>query len=112
MTPTRMGFPIPTKFVRAGRGTRVASTRVRFNPTFFFFSMYVLYIYFVIYQGDVVPTVGGGAQIIFNDVETLKQTSPMTSPTSPKQKPTPYYPDIGSKCAVAVEGHSLRKTTK
>lgn len=29
-----------------------------------------------IYKGDVVPTCGGGAQVIFNDVEMLKQFSP------------------------------------
>lgn len=29
-----------------------------------------------LYKGDVVPTCGGGAQVIFNDVELLKQFSP------------------------------------
>ncbi|XP_013200632.1 kinesin-like protein KIF23 [Amyelois transitella] len=29
-----------------------------------------------VYKGDVVPTCGGGAQVIFNDVELLKQFSP------------------------------------
>ncbi|KOB71648.1 Kinesin-like protein KIF23 [Operophtera brumata] len=29
-----------------------------------------------VYKGDVVPTCGGGAQVIFNDVEMLKQFSP------------------------------------
>ncbi|XP_028160099.1 kinesin-like protein KIF23 [Ostrinia furnacalis] len=29
-----------------------------------------------LYKGDVVPTCGGGAQVIFNDVEMLKQFSP------------------------------------
>ncbi|GBP81704.1 Kinesin-like protein KIF23 [Eumeta japonica] len=29
-----------------------------------------------LYKGDVVPTCGGGAQVIFNDVEMLKQMSP------------------------------------
>lgn len=62
-----------------------------------------------LYKGDVVPTVGGGAQIIFNDVETLKQSSPLASPTSPKQRTGPLYPDIETKCSVAMEGHSYRK---
>lgn len=27
-------------------------------------------------QGDILPTSGGGAQVIFNDMECLKQSSP------------------------------------
>jgi len=34
-----------------------------------------------IYKGDIIPTATGGAQIVFNDVETLKQKSPEKSPT-------------------------------
>ncbi|KAJ9588976.1 hypothetical protein L9F63_017736, partial [Diploptera punctata] len=33
----------------------------------------------VIYKGDVVPTAGGGAQIIYKDVEKLKQVSPLAA---------------------------------
>ncbi|XP_065202712.1 kinesin-like protein KIF23 [Planococcus citri] len=62
-----------------------------------------------LYKGDVVPTVGGGAQVIFNDVEILKQVSPLNSPTSPKQRPAPLYPDIQTKCSVAVEGRAYRR---
>lgn len=29
-----------------------------------------------LYKADIVPTCGGGAQVIFNDVERLKQQSP------------------------------------
>ncbi|KAG8234305.1 hypothetical protein J437_LFUL013045 [Ladona fulva] len=29
-----------------------------------------------LYKGDIIPTTGGGAQVIFNDVETLRQVSP------------------------------------
>lgn len=29
-----------------------------------------------VYKGDIVPTCGGGAQVIFHDVERLKQHSP------------------------------------
>ncbi|KAG0415416.1 hypothetical protein HPB47_007428, partial [Ixodes persulcatus] len=32
-----------------------------------------------LYKGDVIPSVGGGAQVVFNDVETLKQLSPTSS---------------------------------
>lgn len=34
-----------------------------------------------LYKGDIVPTCGGGAQVIFNDVEKLKQESPTSGPT-------------------------------
>lgn len=33
-----------------------------------------------LYKGDIVPTCGGGAQVIFNDVERLKQESPCGTP--------------------------------
>lgn len=33
-----------------------------------------------VYKGDIVPTCGGGAQVIFNDVERLRQESPTASP--------------------------------
>ncbi|XP_045467433.1 kinesin-like protein KIF23 [Harmonia axyridis] len=33
-----------------------------------------------VYKGDIVPTCGGGAQVIFNDVELLKQKSPTATP--------------------------------
>lgn len=34
-----------------------------------------------IFQGEIIPTASGGAQIVFNDVEMLKQKSPDKSPT-------------------------------
>jgi len=33
-----------------------------------------------IYKGDIIPTATGGAQIVFNDVETLTQKSPESRP--------------------------------
>lgn len=33
-----------------------------------------------VYKGDIVPTCGGGAQVIFNDVELLRQKSPTATP--------------------------------
>jgi len=32
-----------------------------------------------VYKGDIIPTCTGGAQIVYNDIETLKQTSPVKS---------------------------------
>lgn len=31
---------------------------------------------FSLKQGDILPTSGGGAQVVFNDMECLKQSSP------------------------------------
>jgi hypothetical protein len=53
----------------------------------------------------VVPTCGGGAQVIFNDVETLKQQSPNTMPVRKRNASTGDLKDIEGACAVAVEGH-------
>lgn len=60
-------------------------------------------------QGDVIPTSGGGAQVILNDVELLKQLSPTSEMTSRKRS----FPEINNentelKCAVSIEGHSKR----
>lgn len=33
-----------------------------------------------LYKGDIIQTCGGGAQVVFNDVECLKQRSPDSSP--------------------------------
>ena len=40
-------------------------------------------------QGDVIPTAGGGRQIIFNDVEVLRQKSPERLPTPRKRSRSP-----------------------
>ncbi|XP_014280741.1 kinesin-like protein KIF23 [Halyomorpha halys] len=37
-----------------------------------------------LYKGDVIPTLGGGAQVMFNDIEVLKQMSPSRSPSTSK----------------------------
>lgn len=38
-----------------------------------------------LYKGDVIPTSGGGAQVMFNDIEVLRQVSPTNS--SPSKRP-------------------------
>ncbi|XP_058834186.1 kinesin-like protein KIF23 [Topomyia yanbarensis] len=66
-----------------------------------------------IFKGDVIPTTGGGAQVIFNDVECLKQYSPTKSPTRRKRPsnsgaaapPPAELPTTSSKCSTAIEGH-------
>jgi len=37
-------------------------------------------------QGDVLQTIGGGAQVVFNDVEVLRQESPTGTGASPTRK--------------------------
>lgn len=82
-----------------------------------------------LYKGNVVPTSGGGAQVIFDDVECLKQKSPVSSPN--RKRPsystggfidagtvcstseavnTTSTPDVLSRCAVGIEGHISKRT--
>jgi hypothetical protein len=62
-----------------------------------------------ILQADVVPTAGGGAQVIFNDVETLKQQSPTTTQSRKRSASTSELKDTEAACAVAIEGHKRAK---
>jgi hypothetical protein len=55
-----------------------------------------------IFQGHVAHIAGGGAQVIFNDVETLKQQSPTATPSRKRSASTG---ELGAACAVSVEGH-------
>lgn len=52
-----------------------------------------------------VPTCGGGAQVIFNDVETLKQRSPNATPVRKRSASASELQDTEAACAVALEGH-------
>lgn len=61
-----------------------------------------------LFKGDVIPSAGGGAQIIFNDVETLRQVSP--PPTyNLRKRSGDNLPlrDIEDRCTVSVECHGL-----
>nr|XP_036670532.1 kinesin-like protein KIF23 [Drosophila suzukii] len=77
-----------------------------------------------LYKGNVIPTCGGGAQVVFNDVECLKQKSPVHSPT--RKRPSngtisalggggvpstiTSAQDVTSRCNVGIEGHSSKKS--
>ncbi|XP_017071631.1 kinesin-like protein KIF23 [Drosophila eugracilis] len=77
-----------------------------------------------LYKGNVIPTCGGGAQVVFNDVECLKQKSPVHSPT--RKRPSngtisalgggvvpstvTSAQDIASRCNLGIEGHSSKKS--
>jgi hypothetical protein len=58
-----------------------------------------------ILQADVVPTIGGGAQVIFSDVETLKQQSPSTVSSRKRGSSTCELKDIEATSTVFTEGH-------
>uniref|UniRef100_A0A2C9JIG8 Kinesin-like protein n=1 Tax=Biomphalaria glabrata TaxID=6526 RepID=A0A2C9JIG8_BIOGL len=66
-------------------------------------------------KGDVIPTLGGGAAVVFHDVETLKQVSPGSrkrrSPTTPRYDPALQWTDTEERCSVALEGHKRSRTT-
>ncbi|XP_039277523.1 kinesin-like protein KIF23 [Nilaparvata lugens] len=64
-----------------------------------------------LYKGDVLPTPSGGAQVLFNDVEILKQKSPINSP--PRKRASPRvgnatHEDTENHCALSLEGHGKR----
>ncbi|XP_026276459.1 kinesin-like protein KIF23 [Frankliniella occidentalis] len=64
-----------------------------------------------LYKGDVVPTCSGGAQVIFSDVELLKQSSPTgnaAGPTTRKRSARMSGVDVAERCLTAVEGHGKR----
>ncbi|XP_064645209.1 kinesin-like protein KIF23 isoform X2 [Lineus longissimus] len=67
-------------------------------------------------KGDVLPTAGGGTQVVFKDVETLKQISP-----GDKRKRGYYdkpevasgdWTDTDERCNVAIEGHGYMKRAR
>ncbi|XP_076439064.1 kinesin-like protein KIF23 [Babylonia areolata] len=65
-------------------------------------------------KGDVIPTAGGGAAVVFNDVEELKQRSPGSrkrrSPSNPSSAANDpeEWTDTESRCQIGIEGHSKR----
>ncbi|XP_017135388.1 kinesin-like protein KIF23 [Drosophila miranda] len=80
-----------------------------------------------LYKGNVIPTCGGGAQVVFNDVECLKQKSPVHSPSRkrpsngtmsalgvasalPSTVTSITVQDVASRCNLGIEGHSNKKT--
>lgn len=56
-----------------------------------------------LYKADILPTSGGGAQVVFNDVECLKQISPTGSqrkrsaPLSSQETPEPSVKEANTK---------------
>ncbi|KAL5019545.1 hypothetical protein ScPMuIL_002437 [Solemya velum] len=69
-----------------------------------------------LYKGDVLPTAGGGAAVVFNDLETLRQTSPPRPRKRRSSCPEPPadlegdWTDTETRCAIAMEGHAHKRT--
>lgn len=84
-----------------------------------------------LFKGNIIPTCGGGAQVVFDDVECLKQKSPVTSPN--RKRPSNgangvlsnvgttvsalsaatslnYANDVASRCNVGIEGHTVKRS--
>ncbi|XP_055913286.1 kinesin-like protein KIF23 [Eupeodes corollae] len=68
-----------------------------------------------LYKGNVIPTCAGGAQVVFDDVECLKQKSPIPSPH--RKRPsnlaaeTSMQPhEVSSRCTVGIEGHTSKRS--
>ncbi|XP_067001862.2 kinesin-like protein KIF23 isoform X2 [Anabrus simplex] len=60
-------------------------------------------------RADVVQTTGGGAQVIFNEMETLRQQSPTSSPPRKRTaKTNSTDSDIKASCAISIEGHGKK----
>jgi len=74
----------------------------------------------LLYKGDVIPTTSGGAQVVFDDVECLKQFSPTGSPsrkrssaavddpTTPGRKKSSQEV-VEKRCSIGIQGHSTKK---
>ncbi|XP_065361092.1 kinesin-like protein KIF23 [Calliphora vicina] len=82
-----------------------------------------------LFKGNIIPTCGGGAQVVFDDVECLKQKSPVPSPNRKRPSNGGVLSNIGttvsalsaitsinsaneiaSRCNVGIEGHTVKRT--
>ncbi|XP_075227585.1 kinesin family member pavarotti [Lycorma delicatula] len=71
-----------------------------------------------LYKADILPTAGGGAQVLFNDMEIVHHRSPQPSPNknnADKGKNSPRSGQLSTprdvieeRCAVSIEGHAKR----
>lgn len=63
-----------------------------------------------LFKGDIIPTSGGGAQVVFNDMECLKQLSPKARKRSGPQENVENVNEMGSSnhSSMHAEFHSKR----
>lgn len=95
--------------------TRLYKVRLCYQFDCYIWSLIYLFLYGCLisnlFQGDVVPTCTGGAQVIFSDVELLKQSSPTGNASGPltrKRSAQMSGVDVAERCLTAVEGHGKR----
>jgi len=67
-----------------------------------------------LYKGNVIPTCGGGAQVVFDDVECLKQRSPDGPLRKRPSKGECYSPvkEVPSNFSVGMGSHSTKKSKR
>lgn len=81
-----------------------------------------------LFKGNIIPTCGGGAQVVFDDVECLKQKSPVPSPNRKRSSNNANgmggtivsalsainsinsANELASRCNVGIEGHTVKRT--
>ncbi|XP_043237418.1 kinesin-like protein KIF23 isoform X1 [Amphibalanus amphitrite] len=63
-------------------------------------------------KGDVLPTVGGGRAVVFNDMETLRLSNPGAKRPSDELGPGLDYELARERCATGIEGHAAGKRRK
>ncbi|XP_065294894.1 kinesin-like protein KIF23 isoform X2 [Dermacentor albipictus] len=63
-----------------------------------------------LYKGDVIPSMTGGAQVVFSEVETVKHLSPTSSQLRKRSSGRAARDDdedyVSARCSVSVEGHA------
>lgn len=65
-----------------------------------------------LYKGNVIPSSAGGAQVVFNEMEILKQKSPIVSP--PRKRPSdevalsPGDEELTARCSVGIQGKKIK----
>ncbi|XP_055689472.1 kinesin-like protein KIF23 [Lutzomyia longipalpis] len=69
-----------------------------------------------LFKGNIIPTMSGGAQVVLNDVECLKQMDPV-SPTNRKRLSSEMHgelspPEIKARCSTGIEGHNSHKKAR
>lgn len=65
-----------------------------------------------LYKGNVIPTAAGGAAVIFDDVECLKQKSPVSSFAAQKRGSDDYHineDEIVNRCSAGVQSSKKLK---
>lgn len=67
-----------------------------------------------IFKGKIIPTATGGAQVVLNEYECLKQLSPVTSPQrkrpSDELRLIPGDAELTARCSVGIQGNNTKRS--